>query len=380
MPVYFKKSQDQILREALDKIKKDTIINATGPGSVARAITEAITTELGSFYDIMDFNISQSLISSATGVALDKLGSLYNVTRKTISSIAKEEQRVGSFYFYLESTHVNDIVIPSGTRVFTDNTGYIGRQLVFSTNTAVTIPKGSLRAYVSLTPEFSDGVYNAPPETLISHNFITPTNANLKCTNPKAIMASEGRELDSDYRARIMKAIRVASSGTLDAIRFAGLNVAGVRDIKIRQSPYGLGSFELMVIPEQVSMSNVVKDQVQKVVDTVRPVGVTMFIRNPVLRPLDVKVVVSTDMKSSPEFPNLDQRAQLAIVRYLNTLMPGDTIIYNKLIQSIMDSSGIIKDVQVLRYAPNGVDSIRRNFTPKEFEQIVPGRIDVTIS
>jgi hypothetical protein len=60
--------------------------------------------------------------------------------------------------------------------------------------------------------------------------------------------------------------------------------------------------------------------------------------------------------------------------------MPGDQIIYAKLLQVIMDSSDIITDVQVLRFAPNGTDAIRRNYVPKEFEQIIPGRLEITVA
>lgn len=380
MAVYFKKTYDQILQQALAKIKESTEISATNPGSVARAITEAITTELGAFYDVLDTNISQSLISTASGQALDKLGSLYNIKRKTLSDVAKASQKIGSFYFYIDSTHEAPIIIPSGTKVFTKSAGYVGRQLSFSTDYEVTIPAGSLRAYVSITPAFSDNIFTAPIGTLVANDYISPTNTLVKCTNPKEITASEAYETDADYRARVIKAIRVASSGTMEAVRFAGLNIEGVRDVRIRQSPYGLGSFEILVIPEQENIATTVTQQVRSVVEGVRPVGVTMFVRSPVLRPLDITASVTVNTVNSPEYSNIRDRVRIAITRYLNTLMPGDTIVYNKMIQEMMDSSGIIKDIQVLRYAPNGVDSIRRNYTPQEYEQVVPGNIQVSIS
>jgi len=237
-----------------------------------------------------------------------------------------------------------------------------------------------LRACVSITPLFSDGICTAPINTLTANDYISPTNTVVKCTNPKEIAASEAYETDADYRVRIIKAIRVASSGTIEAVRFAGLNVQGVRDIKIRQSPYGLGSFEVMVVPETETQARIITQQVRSVIEGVRPVGVTMFVKSPVLRPLDLTVSVMSNSVSSPEYVNLKDRVRIAITRYLNTLMPGDTLVYNKMIQEMMDSSGIIKDIQVLKYAPNGVDAIRRNYTPKEYEQVVPGNIQISRS
>ena len=372
MPIYFKKSQTEILSEALDKIKAKTPINSTSPGSVVRAITEVITKELGAYYDILDFNLSQSLLSSASGGALDNLGKLYGVTRKTVGSVAAANQKVGSFYF--------DIIIPAGTSVFTDTAGYIGRQLAFLTNNSVTIPAGSLRGYVGLKPDFADSIFTAGENTLTAHNYVSPVNVVVKCVNPKAVTVTQGYELDADYRARLIKAVRVASSGTLEAVRFAGLSVSGVRDIKIRQAPYGLGSFEVMVVSEQPKLSDTVSIAVRTVVDQVRPVGSKMFFTTPKLRPLDVTVNVMAPNNGSPEYDNLRQRVENAIIRYLNDLLPGDAIVFNKMIQNILDSSGIITDVQVVKFAPNGVDAIRRNYTPKEDEQIIPGKIIVTVS
>ena len=331
-------------------------------------------------YDMLDFNLAQSVLSTASGRALDLMGELYNIKRKTIGTVAADDQRVGAFYFYIDNPQAEAITIPAGARVFTDPSGYVGRQLAFIVAQEVTIPAGSTRAYAQLNQDFAESIFTAAAGTLTSHNVIAPTGVTLRCTNPKPIAATEGYELDDQYRIRIMKGIRVASSGTLEAIRFAGLNIAGVRDIRVRQAPYGMGSFEVVVVPEETRFANALSTQVLDTLNTVRPVGVTMFMKEPTLIPLDLSFFVVSDRTSSPEYDTLTTRTQLAVMRYLNSLLPGDSIIYNKLIQSIFDASAIIKDVQITKYAPNGVEAIRRNYTPQEIEQIVPGRIESTIS
>src|SRR5690606_40272116 len=124
MPAYIKKSKVEILREALNKLRSQTPITATGAGSVARALVEAISTELADLYDILDFNTSQMLVTTATGTALDALGELYGVRRNQLNELATIDAHLGAFQFYLDTTIGSDVIIPAGTNVYTSTSGY----------------------------------------------------------------------------------------------------------------------------------------------------------------------------------------------------------------------------------------------------------------
>src|SRR5687768_13716587 len=119
MALFIRKNKNEILREALRKLETTTPITATSPGSIARAFTEAITNEIGDYYDALDFQVAQSVISSASGRALDLIGDLYNVKRRTVNDLVATDRKLGSFYFYIDSSAAAPIVIPSGTAVFT---------------------------------------------------------------------------------------------------------------------------------------------------------------------------------------------------------------------------------------------------------------------
>src|SRR4051812_9003198 len=114
---FLAKSSDEILRNALSALTNNTPITSVGPGSIARAITEAITTELGDLYSIMDFNLNLNMVSTAMGSVLDLMGQLYNIPRKSISDIAAIDKSLGSFYFYLDSPAPQVVTIPNGTLV-----------------------------------------------------------------------------------------------------------------------------------------------------------------------------------------------------------------------------------------------------------------------
>lgn len=379
MATYIRKRPEEILRQALSKLEARTPIKATSPGSVARAFTEAISTELGDFYDALDFNLAQSLLSSATGRGLDLIGEMYSVNRKTITDLAETDRKIGSFYFYIDSPHTSDITIPQGTRVYTSVDSFVGRQLGYETTHEAVIAIGRKRVFVTIKPVFGDGRFSAAVDTLTTHDAVNPPGVRIKCTNPKAIAPQAGYESDENYRTRLIKSIRVASSGTLEAMRFAALGVSGVRDVNIRQTPYGLGSVEALITPEETSQIRTVIPEVTARLNIVRPVGVRLFIKQPTVYPTDVSATLILKQVSDTRVREMIARkAKIAVLRYLNSLLSGETLVYNKLIQAILDSSDSIVDVQLTRYAPNGIEVVRKNFVPKEDEQIIPGRIVIS--
>lgn len=381
MPAYLKKSKAEILHGALTKVQQNTPITYVGPGSIARALTEAVSTELGDMYDLLDYNTNQMLLTTATGGALDLLGGLYNTPRKTISDLAAIDKRLGSFIFYLASPHSSDIVIPRGTNVYTDATSYLGRRFSFSTTEDNIIPAGRTRIYASIEPNFVDSVYTAGTKTLLVHDFASPPGTTVYCTNPKPISPQAAWEGDEQYRLRLIKAIRVASSGTLEAVRFAGLGAVGVRDIKVRLAPFGMGSFEAIIVPERNAVSNDVVARAIEYMDKVRPLGVRMFTKTPVYVPFDMTLgIIAPSATILQTQEQLIKRVTVAISRYINSLLPGSELVYNQLLQLVMDSSEAISDVNISKFSVNGREILRRNYRPAEDEQIVLGNISVDIA
>ncbi len=384
MPAYLKKSQNEITLQALTKLQRDTPITAIGPGSIARALVESVSMQMGDLYDILDYNITQTLVSTATGSALDMLGQLYQIERRGINDLATIDKKIGSFIFYLANPHASDIVIPQGTNVYTDATTYIGRRFSFSTADQNIIPAGRTRVYASLIPNFVDSVYTAGRDTLVIHDFPSPPGTTVYSTNPKSISPQPTMENDEQYRLRIIKGIRVASSGTLEAVRFSGLNVTGVRDVRIRQAPYGMGSFEAIIVPERGNSSPDTMRRAQMAMDQVRPVGVRMFMKIPTELLLNISVdIVAPGANTDPMRDTVISRASVAISRYVNSLLPGSELVYNQLLQLIMESTETVKDVMISKFSVDGNEILRRNFRPAENEQIVLGpdvRVTVTRS
>lgn len=381
MPSYLSKSSDQIIRHALQKLSDKTPISGTGPGSIARALVEVIADDIGSFYSALDFNMSQTVISTASGRSLDLIGGLYNVRRKQLTDLATTDAQVGAFYFYIDAPSVQEVTIPRGVRVSTPDNAELGNTFVYVTTQEVVIPIGRVRAYSGIRPAFEDAIFTAGVGTLTEHNFVDgPPGLIIKCTNAKPIAPQLGYELDDDYRVRIIKAVRTSAGGTLEAVRFAGLAVPGVRDIKIRTAPYGLGTFEVIVMSEEFRVSGTMTGIVEGVLESVRPVGVRMLVTSPKLVYIDVTANVTMKTGANITSNGVTRRVENAILRYLNTLLVGDSLVYNQTISYIIETAEVIADVTITRLAVDGQEVLRKNYSPKDNEQLVPGLIEVKIA
>lgn len=377
MPAFIVKNQSDILRHALSKLSETTPLTAVAPGSIVRALTEVVVKELGDMYSIVDFNTSMAYLSTASGRALDLIGSLYNLPRKTLTEVATVDQSMGAFYFYLDAPYGDNIVIPTNTQITTDNTSYVGNQYTYATTAPAVIPAGRTRAYASIRPALTDSVFTAGAGTLTVHNFVSPEGTTVKSTNPKPIQAQVGYEADGAYRTRISKAVRLASGGTAEALRFAALAVPGVRDARVRLATFGLGSFEVVITPESQSLASSVMLNADLAMQAVRPVGVRMFTKLPEYMTLEI---IATAVLKPGAIPNRDdhgRRVEIGAIRYINTLLAGHPLIYNQLIQAMMDASDLVTDVIIHSFKLDAVEALRRNITVEEDQQIIPGNIAV---
>lgn len=377
MPAYLSKSKDEILRQALRKLADRTPITSVGPGSIARSLAEVITDDLGNFYSSLDYNMSQSVLSTASGRALDLIGDLYGVERKRLSELATIDQSIGSFYFYITAPYNAPIIIPSGTRVSTTVDDLLGTSFVYATSEDTVIHEGRLRAYVPLRPLFEDSVFTAGVGMLNTHNFVGPID--IKCTNAKPITPSIGYEPDNDYRIRIRNAVRVASGGTATALRFATLAIPGVRDVVIRQAPYGLGSAEVIVVAEDYSQSVGILNKAVQVVDLVRPIGVKTFVKLPELQNLDVSINIVIPNNANLNNDAVIRRARNTILRFINNLAVAAPLVYNQLVSHVLENVPEASDIVFSTLAINGSQILRTNYVPPSDTQIIPGDINISI-
>jgi uncharacterized phage protein gp47/JayE len=80
-----KRTADEILSDALRRIKENTPITNFKPGAIARAIAESMKDELPKIYDYAEEVLHMGFLSRAKKEYLDLIGQLFSYPRRTIT-------------------------------------------------------------------------------------------------------------------------------------------------------------------------------------------------------------------------------------------------------------------------------------------------------
>ena len=342
------KSKEQMLVATLNALQKNAGISAISPGSIARAFAEAIHSEISDLYNSLKVSIEQSNLSTASGINLDMIGTLYNVQRRTISSELVPERVTGNIEFYLNTTHSSTVTIPKGTLIYNDATAFSSTQYQYELNSDIVIVTGNTRAYGSAKAKFADNNVTAARNTLVRHNFISPPGIVVYCNNPKEVYSSLNSESDDNYRRRIVSAIRGSASGTAESVRFAALSVKGVRDVKIREASLGVGTCDIVVIPETQAGISIMSQLVYEKIKSVKPVGINMNLRIATKKLVNVSATLTLREGTSGAIArSVENQSKIFLNRYLNSLTIGDSVSIAEIERQMKLSSELIMSVTV---------------------------------
>jgi uncharacterized phage protein gp47/JayE len=365
MPVYGKKDQSEIVLEILEALQKNAGISAVYPGSIARAFAEAIGTEIAQLYSSLSFSLKQSSLSTASGLNLDLIGELYAVPRKSVSDVVATERQSFNVEFILDKPFSRDVVIPRNTYVYTDVDNFNVRQYKFKLNGDVTIMSGSTRSYGLVIPDFNDRSYTAPVGSLTKHSYVPPAGVIVYCNNPKEVYSVINAESDDNYRRRISSSIKTQATGTAESVRFAALSVKGVRDVRIRESSFGIGSCDIIIIPEGGSNIKTMPDIILEAISSVKPVGVRFNVR--LAEKMNINLVSTVTLVSGLTenmVMGIKNQAALFVRRYLNSLTIGDIVSISEIERQIKQSSDAVVDVKINSFDYDGKELPLRDFNP----------------
>ena len=364
MSVYGIKSKSDILISILNSLQKDAGISAVYPGSIARAFAEAFSSEVSDLYEALRFNITQSNLSSASGRNLDLIGDLYGISRKSITDYASEDRQSFNIEFFIDKAHSTAITIPKDVLVYNDVSNFMSTQYGFKLAGDVVIPVGSTRAYGRVEPNFSDNAYVAPVNSLTKHNFFSPAGVILFCNNPKEVYSNINSESDPNFRRRIIASIKSKAIGSAESVRFAALSVRGVRDVRIREGSYGIGSCDVVVVPETTSGLSNLPQNVLIAVNAVKPVGIKLNIRIAEKVTVSVGATIRIPMGVSETLSSgIRNQASLFIKRYLNSLTIGDSVSIREIEAQINRSSDYIRSAIVSSLTADGRELSIQDFS-----------------
>lgn len=379
MPTVYSKTKTEILGRMMQALETNAGITATYPGSIARAFAESVAIEVGDLYDALKFAINQTSIATASGRSLDLIGELYGVRRSAITPEAEQERASYNIEFYISAPTSSDITIPQDTIIFNDVTEFAERQYQYKLVGSTTIVAGTTKAYGRIQPMFTSQDFTAAKNSLTRHNFVSTDGTIVYCSNPKEVYSMPGMEGDDNYRRRISMSIKERSYGTAESLRLNALAVPGVRDVRIRESSYGLGSCDIIVVPDSQSVDPLF---VQSLLDNLsgrKPVGIKLNIRIAERVPISVVAnIVLPQGLSATAITAIETQANTFIKKYLNSFTIGGTMSFSEIEMAIRSSSDFIRSVNLLSVTARGQEVPKGVFRlNSEREYIIAGTTSV---
>jgi uncharacterized phage protein gp47/JayE len=363
MPLMNMKTREQMLMATLDGLQKNAGISSVSPGSIARAFAEAIHSEIYDLYNALKLSIEQSSLATASGINLDMIGALYNVARRSVSAELIPERTTANIEFFMNRSHNASVVIPAGTLVFNDINNYSSIQYLYELTGDIIIPLGQTRAYGAVKAKFSDNNITAARNTLIKHNFIPPPGIVIYCNNPKEVYATLNSESDDNYRRRIVSSVRGSSTGTAESIRFAALAVKGVKDAKIREASFGIGSCDIIIVPETRSGISIMSELVIEQVRAIKPIGVNLNVRIAERKPVDVSIsLVLREATTDAVAKAVENQARIFANRYINSLSIGDTLSITEIERQVRMASEVVVSSSVTSIRVNNQNIANKDY------------------
>lgn len=379
MTIVYSKTKDQILSKILTSLQQNAGITATYPGSVARALAEAMSIEIGDLYESIKFSVDQTSLSTASGRSLDLIGDLYGVFRRTISEDIQQERASFNIVFSIDAPYSANIVIPKDTLIYNDVTDFSTVQYQYRLVDDAAIIAGTTRAFGRIIPNFTSTNFTAAKGTLTKHNFISPSGIVVYSNNTKEIYSMINMESDDLYRKRIVKSIKANSFGTSESLRLRALGVQGVRDVRVRESSYGLGSCDIIVVPESTKIGPTLVTNILNSLSEAKPVGIKLNVRIAERSPVHIalSVVLPSGINSSTATA-IENQVSLFLRSYLNSKTIGDSISSGDIESVARSASDLIKSVNILSVSVNGQEIPKGVFRINDDRQyMVAGSVSV---
>jgi len=379
MAVIYTKNRSEILSQMVNSLEKNAGITSTSPGSIARAFAEAVADQIGDLYSVLKYNIDQTMINTASGRNLDLIGELYSVPRKQITDTIASDRNLANVVFSIAKVYSKDLVIPKGTTVFNDISNSSSFQFRYLLSGDVTIPAGAKKAFGQILPSSGNQANTAAAGTLTRHDFITPPGVILAVQNVKDVYSEINTENDEAYRRRIIRSVKLYSTGTAESIRLAALSIKGVRDVKIREGSFGMGSCDVIVVPEGPTLAGTLDSVVYRELLAYKPVGIKLNVRVAQRVPVSVSANIILPIgNSSISAASIANQAAYFVKRYLNSLTVGDTVDASVIQSQIMSSSDLIGEVIINQMTVNGVEIPKNNYQlQSERSYLVAGTVEI---
>lgn len=390
MPL-FSETEDKIFGDVLFDVVNDTNITRVSPGTKTRALVEAMSKKMGRMYQKFDINVAQAFINGAEGKYLDFIANTMGVFRlgeepARINSVERNVKFFVDVGTFGDINGGNSISIPTGTII---STLVRSKGIKYRTPYDVVLPASASSAYIPAEAITSGTRSNVGKGQLRFHDYngyTDSSNESLKITNDGEVVSGKSIESDTNLKFRTVNQILSSEMANEMAIRLAALSVPGVADITINPFAKGIGTFDILVHSISPSVPLTLVDAVRESISKVVAMGVVGNVRKPtetgvsLLGTLRYKRVLTVEEES-----NILASATRNVTVYINNLDIGEDLIVNEMVERVMATSDLVKNIGVAnnpfeavyiykssRLEDNKVRSeVLGDFTPKIDEKLL---------
>jgi uncharacterized phage protein gp47/JayE len=355
------------------------------PGSIVRTLAESFAREYAVLSRQLELVYDAGFLGTATGRDLDQVAALVGVTRWT-RSVAS-----GEVVFSRGTPAPADIFIPAGTLVSTGSPPAV----TVETTDAQTLRSGTLSATAPVRARVPGPAGVAPAGSLTVIN--RPILGIDSASNPQALTFGGADETDTALRSRAGRALEAGGGATTDAILGALTSVEGIReqDVRIQEDP--VASPGLLTITVASALDGPRSALAASLIEQTRPAGIR--VHHNLVVPPTTQVSPSTETQGEDPGPPPESTASTdpvwfdigvtaavtaasatltaqqktalttavsdAIAAFVHQLGVGDTVVYNRLVATVVDVPGVY-DVSLDVYQADATDHTgRRNLLPR---------------
>jgi len=352
---------EEIVERTKALIQALTPINQFHESSVAGALVRVVATLMSQLYDALEQLERDSNLSTATGVALDRIGQTFGVVRQPARRATTFGAAEPVKFTNSGSSAVN---VPAGTRVWSSRLPYKSYRTVVD----ITVPAGG-EAYVHVVGEGDGADYNAGAGEIDQHNV---GSTALRVTNVAPLMDASDAESDESYRARIAQALLRRYYGSAVAITAAIQEQPGVVDVRLFPKRRGPGTLDVFVVPAVLPADPEFVQSLENVLDREVVPGIDwrLIIPDPV--PVDVRVRVRLKRTWDSAFAD---NVRLTVRGYIDNLQLQQTLFKSELLSRVMDISTDVEDAEVDVFV-RGIP-IERSYEPEFMEVLRSRTVDI---
>jgi hypothetical protein len=373
----------------------DALLTDRNPGSLTRTLAESFGRELAVLRKQMETVYRSAYLDTAEGAALDRVVALLGLVRKN------REHALGTVRFFRDSAAPADISIPEATRVSTGT----NPPALFETQSARLLRRGQLSVEVDVR------AVDKGPKGVVDVGAIAVMNQTLLgidgVTNEAATRFGNAGEEDPELRARARKVLERAGRATPRALHLAISELPGLRDndVKIVEELVDRPGVVQIFVAAEADVSRALA--VHEAILGSRPAGVRVEHNleillagstpegtgsgavgtgdarddefEPVgtpggdsfLLPVEVRALIypMNARLAGAEKASLRLAAQQALTGIFDNLPLGGPVVYNQLIASLMELSGVA-DANITLHPPGAPENgYRRNLQPPDSQR-----------